>query len=683
MVLIPSVADEATMTDDEILYDFLAAVAQVELLLQWACHARQQESEPDILSALLAQEPEEENLLAPGWASRHANWADSIPAFDITATGRLAQVVQQFGLTDFELAVVILGCLCRFEPHYGKVFSLLQSASHTQPGVDLALRLFCPGQFLRNAQRACFLPDAPLMQYGLLEWLPRHKEERIYQTSDMIYHFLLGFDTLPEALQDRLSWLTAYDDRGLEMETTALLQSWFQERADFPALLELRVTAGISGEQAAAVIAQRMGMRALLLKPEVLDNAKEHAVLLKQAVGAALLYSALLVLPEIPPRANEEGLALSWACLGPLLAKHPLPVCVLVSSSSSIIPLPLLSRWVLPVTVPLLAQRLGLLQQQLDAYPHAPMDLHGIVQRVSLPQTELSAAVLEAAVLQRQRGGTQIEQADLQQALLRRARQNFTHLAQRITPIRTLEDVIISDDLQEQLAEILCAIRQRENTLAQGFAHKLGSATGISALFHGDPGTGKTLVAEALANRLGVDLIRVDLSTVINKYIGETEKNLAKIFDLAAQDAGVLFFDEADALFGKRSETKDAKDRHANIEIAYLLQRLEQHPGLVVLATNHRSHLDDAFSRRFTFMVRFTYPDAALRERMWQKAWPLGMALAEDVVFSQLAQTALTGANIRNIALLASWLAADAPITAMHVQRALQRELSKIGRRPG
>ncbi|HEI8868275.1 TPA: ATP-binding protein [Serratia odorifera] len=682
MVQIYPVDDDGIRIEKEALYDFLAVVAQIEPVLQRACHARQHGDEPDILSVLLAQDLDDEVAAAPRWARSSANWAECIPEFNITATGRIAQLMQQFDLTDVELAVVILGCLCRFEPHYGKVFSLLQLGNHPQPSLDLALRLFCPGQFIRNAQRACFLTGAPLLRYGLLELFPGRNEERCYQTSDMIYHYLLGYDTLPEALYGQLDWLIA--DGDIALDTTVLLHCWYQERDRFPAVLELRVAVGMSGDQAAASIAQRMGMCALRLKPDVLNNKKERLSLINQALGAAQLYSALLVLPEINISNGEETSPSSWEWIRPLLDYHSLPICTLVSSSSVGTPLSSLPRWVLPVGLPPVARRQAHLQQQLDAYPHASLDLQSLVQRVALSEAEISAAVMDAAVLQRQRGGDRIENGDLQQALLRRARQNFAHLAQRVSPIRNMDNVVISDDLHEQLQEILCAIRQRDHILAQGFSRKLGGSTGISALFHGDPGTGKTLVAEALANQLGVDLIRVDLSTVINKYIGETEKNLAQIFDLAAQDAGVLFFDEADALFGKRSETKDAKDRHANIEVAYLLQRLESHPGLVVLATNHRSHLDDAFSRRFTFIVRFTYPDAALRKRMWQEVWPQDIALAEDIDFSQLAQTALTGANIRNIALLASWLAADSPrVTDSHIQRAIKRELSKIGRLPG
>jgi SpoVK/Ycf46/Vps4 family AAA+-type ATPase len=171
---------------------------------------------------------------------------------------------------------------------------------------------------------------------------------------------------------------------------------------------------------------------------------------------------------------------------------------------------------------------------------------------------------------------------------------------------------------------------------------------------------------------------------VVNKFVGETEKNISRIFDLAEADAGVLFFDEADALFGKRTETKDAHDRHANIEVSYLLQRLENHPGLVVLATNHRSQLDEAFTRRLTFIVRFSYPDAALRERMWRGIWPQQVRLAGDIDFADFAnKAAITGANIRNAALLAACLASEEGASCVgrtHIERALHRELVKIGR---
>ena len=276
-----------------------------------------------------------------------------------------------------------------------------------------------------------------------------------------------------------------------------------------------------------------------------------------------------------------------------------------------------------------------------------------------------------------------LAECDLQQALRIRGQQQFGELAERVHPHRTFDDLIVSPELTVALREILAAIRHREAVLERGFARKVGYGTGISTLFYGPPGTGKTMAAEVLAGELGLDLIRIDLSNVVNKYVGETEKNLSKIFDLAVADTAVLLFDEADALFGKRSEVKDAHDRHANIQVSYLLQRLEHYPGLVVLTTNNRGHLDDAFTRRLTFITRFEEPDVTLRERMWRSIWPSDIQVDDSVNWAQwAAATDLTGAGIRNVALLASWLAAEAQrsVTQADIERAVRLELSKMGR---
>lgn len=410
--------------------------------------------------------------------------------------------------------------------------------------------------------------------------------------------------------------------------------------------------------------------------------------MLSQLLDIARLWDILLVLNlEVPGGMKDEvdirqeklretlTRMVTQAGLGSL----PKPLCCLLPSDDALFPFPALSRLTVRMTAPDVATRhqqfITLLGKQPD------WDTRQLVQQVALPWHDMRNAVDEALALSNSRGDTVAQEADFRQTFLRRARKNFGRLAQRITPQRSWQDIVIDDALEEALRDLLKAVYCREAVLAKGFDRKVGGATGISALFHGNPGTGKTLVAEVLASELGVDLIKVDLSTVVNKYIGETEKNLGRIFDLAARDAGVLFFDEADALFGKRSESKDAKDRHANIEVAYLLQRLEQHPGLVILATNNRSHLDDAFTRSFTFITRFLWPDAALRERMWRQVWPAEQSLAEDVDLARLAQVQLTGANIRNIALQAAWLAAEEDsVSAAHIDKALRREMAKMGR---
>jgi SpoVK/Ycf46/Vps4 family AAA+-type ATPase len=205
----------------------------------------------------------------------------------------------------------------------------------------------------------------------------------------------------------------------------------------------------------------------------------------------------------------------------------------------------------------------------------------------------------------------------------------------------------------------------------------------MTALFAGESGTGKTLAAEVIATELGLDLYVIDLSTVVDKYIGETEKNLDRIFEEADRVNGVLLFDEADAIFGKRSEVRDARDRYANLEVAYLLQRMERFDGVAILTTNLRANLDDAFTRRIDVIVDFPTPEAEARLALWRMHLPTRMRLGDDLDFEFMAHRfRLAGGNIRNICLTATFLAADAvePVSMVHVIRATEREYRKLGR---
>jgi len=211
----------------------------------------------------------------------------------------------------------------------------------------------------------------------------------------------------------------------------------------------------------------------------------------------------------------------------------------------------------------------------------------------------------------------------------------------------------------------------------------MARAAGITALFSGPSGTGKTMAAEVLATELGVDLFRVDLAGVVSKYIGETEKNLDRVFRAAEDANGIIFFDEADALFGKRSEVHDSHDRYANIEISYLLQKMEQFGGIAILATNLRGNLDAAFVRRLAFMVHFPFPDLASRRRIWETIWPDEVPLASEVDFGALAEVfPLSGGNIRNVALAAAFTAAHRgqPVQVRDLVAAARREYQKIGK---
>jgi hypothetical protein len=262
------------------------------------------------------------------------------------------------------------------------------------------------------------------------------------------------------------------------------------------------------------------------------------------------------------------------------------------------------------------------------------------------------------------------------------ARPRLDQLAARLDALATWDDLVLPAEETAVLRQIASQVAQRGTVYGRwGFGRTMNRGLGISALFAGDSGTGKTMAAEVIANELRLNLYRIDLSAVVSKYIGETEKNLCRLFDGAEDGGAILFFDEADALFGKRSEVNDSHDRFANIEINYLLQRIEAFRGVAILATNMKSALDTAFLRRLRFIVRFPFPRAADRCRIWQRAFPAQTPL-HQIDFSHLAKLNLTGGNIHSAALNAAFLAAEAgtPVTMPIILRALRSEYLKLER---
>ena len=262
------------------------------------------------------------------------------------------------------------------------------------------------------------------------------------------------------------------------------------------------------------------------------------------------------------------------------------------------------------------------------------------------------------------------------------ARNQLDDLAQHINAIATWDDLVLPTQQRQLLRDISTHLRQRFKVYQEwGFANKGDRGLGISALFYGASGTGKTMAAEVLANEFRLDLFRIDLSRVVSKYIGETEKNLRRIFDAAETGSAILLFDEADALFGKRTEVKDSHDRHANIEVSYLLQRMEAYQGLAILTTNFQSALDTAFERRIRFVVAFPLPEASSRTEIWQRIFP-SQTPTQGLDYQKLGQLKVAGGNIRNIALNAAFLVADAdePVMMKHILQAAQGEYLKLKR---
>jgi ATP-dependent 26S proteasome regulatory subunit len=260
------------------------------------------------------------------------------------------------------------------------------------------------------------------------------------------------------------------------------------------------------------------------------------------------------------------------------------------------------------------------------------------------------------------------------------ARTRLESLARRIEPAATWDDLVLPDPQIHTLRNIVAHVRHRPTVYESwGFSRAGERDLGITALFAGASGTGKTMSAEIIANELRLDLYRIDLSQMVSKYIGETEKNLRRVFDAGEEGGAILLFDEADALFGRRSEVRDSHDRYANMEVSYLLQRMESYRGLAILTTNLKNVLDSAFLRRIRFIVTFPFPDSDQRARIWQRVFPRGTP-TEDLDYAKLARLNVAGGNIRNIALHAAFLAAEehAAVRMRHLLRAAHVEYAKL-----
>ena len=312
-------------------------------------------------------------------------------------------------------------------------------------------------------------------------------------------------------------------------------------------------------------------------------------------------------------------------------------------------------------------------------------ELDRISQQFDLGPFAIRRVVQLATEQAQQRPGSdayEVSGKNLWDACRQHAAGHLDDLARRIEPCFTWDDIVVPAPTMAQLREIAAQVHHRAQVYETwGFGEKLSRGRGISVLFCGNSGTGKTMAAEVLAHHLELDLHRIDLSGVVNKYIGETEKNLRRVFDAAEMSGAILFFDEADALFGTRTEVRDSHDRYANIEVNYLLQRMEDYSGLAILATNRKQALDQAFLRRLRFVVDFPFPNAEYRRRIWQKSFPEEMEVG-NLDFNALARLEVSGGNIRSISLNAAFLAAtdESPLTTVHVMRAAAREYAKIER---
>jgi len=572
----------------------------------------------------------------------------------LPAASALDQVEATFGLSPFERDLLVLVAASDVLPAVGEACAALhQDPVAAYPTFALALA------FLPEPSWASLTPEAPLRKFRLIEVSdgPSFTRSRV-RLPERVLHFLCGVICPDPALAslDTLSTIVELAPSHERIAESAA-ETWRKSKGDLPPILLV----GSRGMAVAARAAKRLNLRPYAVPASGLPADLPGFVDLWNR--EALLLSAALVVEVDGTEHAPRAAALAKRARFPmfLVAPDDLRVANAVTFD-----------------VPTPSTR-----EMAEAWRHelgpAAATLNGQVETLAgqfrLTPEEISQVAHAAA-------GQENFADALWAGARRRSRQALDGLAERIEPRAGWSDLVLPESHLTTLRQISAHVRQRAKVYhAWGFAERSGRGLAISALFSGPSGTGKTLASEVIAGSLGLDLYRIDLSQIVSKYIGETEKNLRRIFEAAEGSGAVLLFDEADALFGKRSEVRDSHDRYANIEVAYLLQRMEAYGGLVILTTNLKNTLDPAFMRRIRFVLPFPFPEHDDRRRIWETVFPAGMP-RDGIDVDRLATLSLAGGSIRNIALNAAFLAADAgtPVRMEDLLLAARSEFAKLER---
>ena len=630
-----------------------------------------------------------------------ARWEIDQEAAAATAKGvvlPLPALRRIFKLDGVEASILLLAAAADIELRYETLFAYAQNdVMRKRPTIDLALALFAADRRERLNRQASFTDDAPLIRNRLISLSADGEKEastlaRRLVVERRIVEALLGNDPL----DGRLGSFTALmmpGDAAAGSVSPALLDRLVRAAPlwqETPTLLRFDGPADAGQRAAAEALSAHHGLRLLLVDPGHSAAQALDPLLLAQILGreAGLQQAALFIEASGVPAGAKEAARTAAICSA-LCAPGRLVMAALGRDAGRMQLAPSGRCLGFSFAAPGYDSRLAFWRDILHARgldgAATPLG-EALATKFGLGPVAIAEAVEAAEWDVRLEGGGVLDASHLHRAARARSRHALTRLARKIEAAYDWSDLVLPPREIQQLREICSTVVHSPTVHGNwGFDGKLGHGRALVVLFTGRSGTGKTMAASILARTLGLDLYKIDLAAVVSKYVGETEKNLDRIFDEGQTSNAVLFFDEADALFGKRSDIKDAHDRYANIEVAYLLQRVEAYEGVVVLATNLAKNIDEAFARRMRHTIEFPFPDAAHREQIWRGIFPVEAPLAEDVDFRFLAASFdISGGSIRNVALAAAFLAAEEEsIIAMpHLVRAMAREMQKLGRLP-
>ena len=583
--------------------------------------------------------------------------AESIPApaLDIIASA--------FSLSPFEQDLLLLVAAVELDASFAMLCA--QAAGDpraTMPTFSLALAK------LPEPHWSAITPAAPLRHWHLVEiGAGETTMQSPLRIDERVLHFLTGISYLDPRLQPHVHAVSVPSGAAPSHHDLAarVIETWSTQVAASPRLaIQLAATDFEDAVSVAALACEKAGIRLHRVRASDLVTMPERELFARLWDREAVLERSAILVECEDGDARRAGASFvdAIASLAFIVSREPIVARIRDTLRFDVV-------------LPPSTEQRALWHQALG---HDLAAANGAVDQV-VTHFRLGASGIRAASLQARASGA-VNAASLWQACRVHSRTRLDGLAERIEPTAGWNDLVLPEPQMRALREIASQVRHRTTVYESwGFGARGTRGLGITALFAGSSGTGKTLAAEVVAGDLSLDLYRIDLSQVVSKYIGETEKNLQRVFDAAEEGGAVLLFDEADALFGKRSDVRDSHDRYANIEISYLLQRMEAYRGLAILTTNMKTLLDTAFLRRIRFVIQFPFPDPSHRTEIWRRMFPAATP-TEGLDLDKLASLNVAGGNIRNIALAAAFLAAEAgdSVRMAHVLRAARAEYSKL-----
>jgi SpoVK/Ycf46/Vps4 family AAA+-type ATPase len=617
------------------------------------------------------------------------------------------RLAEEFSLSTTEQDILLLALAPELDLKYETLYGYLNNdVTRKWPTHDLALRLFASNVEEKIRVRRCLTSKSTLFGSGLLQSISSTPSQTSslaggFSVSPGLLDYLLGFGPLDSRVPGIFELRVGAEQRTVLLTTaqrsavTGIVNLLLQPRT-FP-LIVFTGREGSGRSTAAEAVCNHLGIPLLRVDLTALRAMSEGVdKLLQSVLLQQRLHNAGLYIDRAEGLFDEHGrpLADSSQMIG-TLARSRNPVFIACESSLRWQELFSNRRLVsFDFDDPDYHTRLQLWRTTLaeNRVMIGEHNLEALADRFTLTPSQIgcaAAVAIDRRALNPDPNETDAACADAA-ALFAAARaqsdRSLGSLALKVKSIHTWEDLVLPRLTLQRIKEIAFAIKNRHIVYSDwGFEQRIASGTGLKSLFAGASGTGKTMAAGVIARELELDLYKIDLSSIVSKYIGETEKNLDRIFRAAQSSNAILFFDEADALFGKRSEVRDAHDRYANIEVAYLLQKIEDYEGVVILASNLSKNIDEAFSRRMHYVVEFPLPDENNRERLWRAMFPPAMPLGGDVDFQFLARKfPIAGGDIRNVALDAAFLAAQdgKVVTMKQLASALARQMMKQGKIP-